>query len=217
MGSEMCIRDSIKRISPKVYKIQNRGGKGILGMETIGEDIIEHFLTANTHDNLLFFTDSGKVFKTLAYEIPEGTRVARGRGLVNFLETAPEEKVLSILEISENDKDQETKYLVMVTKDGIIKKTNLSEFDNVRKNGLIAINLKKGDALRKVEKSTGQDEIILVTKKGQAIRFKEKDIREMGRTASGIRGIRLKGGDEVIGMDVIKAKSEKRKAKRSIY
>jgi len=191
----------IKRINPQSYKLQKRGGKGILGMKTIGEDIVEHFISANTHDELLFFTDSGKVFKTPVYEIPEGQRVAKGRGLLNFLEISPEEKVLCVMSLS---KEELEKYLVMVTKNGIIKKTAIIEFENVRKSGLIAITLKKGDALKNVEKSTGEDEIILVTKLGQAIHFKEKEIRLMGRTAAGVRGIRLKKGDEVVGMDIIK-------------
>ena len=193
----------IKRINPATYKLQKRGGKGILGMKTIGEDIVEHFLTANTHDNLLFFTDSGKVFRTPVYEIPEGTRVAKGRGLLNFLEISPEEKVLSLHPLGKKDAEMGIKYLAIVTKDGIIKKTALEEFENVRRSGLIAVNLKKGDALRSVRKTTGQDEIILVTKKGQAIRFKEKEIRPMGRLAAGVKGIRLKKGDEVIAMDVV--------------
>jgi len=191
----------IKRINPQSYKLQKRGGKGILGMKTIGEDIVEHFISANTHDELLFFSDSGKVFKTPVYEIPEGQRVAKGRGLLNFLEISPEEKVLCVMPLS---KEELEKYLVMVTKNCIIKKTAIIEFENVRKSGLIAITLKKGDALKNVEKSTGEDEIILVTKLGQAIRFKEKEIRLMGRTAAGVRGIRLKKGDEVVGMDIIK-------------
>ena len=194
----------IKRIDPKTYKLQKRGGKGILGMKTLQDDIVEHFLSAQTHDSLLFFTDSGKAFQTKVYEIPEGTRVAKGRGLLNFLEISAEEKVLSLLALGKNDEAMGTKYLLMVTKDGIIKKTAVEEFENVRKSGLIAINLKKGDSLRSVKKTTGQDEIILVTKNGLAIRFKEKDLRSMGRSAAGIRGIRLKKGDEVIGADVIR-------------
>jgi DNA gyrase subunit A len=194
----------IKRIDPKTYKLQKRGGKGILGMKTLQDDIVEHFLSAQTHDSLLFFTDSGKAFRTKVYEIPEGTRVAKGRGLLNFLEISAEEKVLSLLALGKNDEALGTKYLLMVTKDGIIKKTALEEFENVRKSGLIAINLKKGDILKSVRKTTGQDEIILVTKKGQAIRFKEKELRPMGRSASGIRGIKLKKDDEIIGADVIK-------------
>ncbi|TFG35811.1 MAG: DNA gyrase subunit A [Parcubacteria group bacterium] len=194
----------IKRIDPKTYKLQKRGGKGILGMKTLQDDIVEHFLSAQTHDSLLFFTDSGKAFRTKVYEIPEGTRVAKGRGLLNFLEISAEEKVLSLLALGKDDEALGTKYLLMVTKDGIIKKTALEEFENVRKSGLIAINLKKGDILKSVRKTTGQDEIMLVTKKGQAIRFKEKELRPMGRSASGIRGIKLKKDDEVIGLDVIK-------------
>lgn len=192
----------IKRINPSIYKIQKRGGKGILGMKTMGDDIVEHFLSANTHDNLLFFTDSGKVFQTKVYEIPEGTRATRGRGILNFLEISNQEKVLSLIPYGKEDVG--IKYLIMVTKDGIIKKTSLEDFNNVRRSGLIAITLKKNDLLRKVCKSTGEDEVILITKKGQAVRFKEKQIRPMGRTAAGVRGIRIKGSDEVIGVDVIR-------------
>jgi DNA gyrase subunit A len=199
----------IKRINPSIYKIQKRGGKGILGMKTMGDDIVEHFLSANTHDNLLFFTDSGKVFQTKVYEIPEGSRATRGRGLLNFLEISSQDKVLSLIPYGKGDVG--IKYLIMVTKDGIIKKTALEEFNNVRRSGLIAIKLKKDDLLRKVCKSTGENEVILVTKKGQSVRFKEKQIRPMGRTATGVRGIRLKGNDEVIGVDVIRL-SEKEEA-----
>ncbi len=194
----------IKRINPKTYKIQNRGGKGIMGMKTTGDDVIEHFLSAQTHDSLLFFTDSGKVFRTLVYEIPEGQRIARGRGVLNFLEISPQDKILCLRTLTKKDKELGFNYLLMATKNGIVKKTFLEDFDNIRKSGLIAISLKKGDELKNVQKTTGQDEIILVTKKGQAIRLKEKEIRSMGRTASGIKGIRLKKGDEVNAVDVIK-------------
>ncbi|HZX50276.1 MAG TPA: DNA gyrase subunit A [Candidatus Paceibacterota bacterium] len=193
----------IKRINPATYKIQKRGGKGILGMKTVSDDIVEHFISAQTHDSLMLFSDSGKVFQTPVYEIPEGTRVAKGRGLLNFLEMSAEDKVLSLFAIGKEDVEAGVKYLVMVTKHGVIKKTPLEDFKNVRRSGLIAISLKKGDALWAVRKTTGQDEIIITTKKGQAIRCKEKDVRPMGRTASGIHGIRLKKGDEVVGMDVI--------------
>ncbi|MDP2842324.1 MAG: DNA gyrase C-terminal beta-propeller domain-containing protein, partial [Acetobacterium sp.] len=203
----------IKRINPETYKLQKRGGKGIMGMKTVGEDIVEHFLVVNTHDYLLFFTDSGKAFRIPAYEIPEGQRVAKGRGLLNFLEVSSEEKVLSIISLGKEDETLGTKFLIMGTRNGIIKKTSLEEFENVRRSGLIAINLKKGDLLKKVAKSTGEDEIILVTKKGQTVRFREKEIRVMGRTAAGIRGVRLKKGDEVVGMDVIQTKNEKLKTK----
>ena len=207
----------IKRINPRNYRIQKRGGKGILGMKTIGEDIVEHFLIANTHDQLLFFTDSGKVFRTPVYEIPEAGRVTKGRGLLNFLELSPQEKVLSLIPLGKTTTPPPpsrlaaglsdvslTKFLVMVTKNGIIKKTAISEFENVRRSGLIAILLKEGDLLKKVRKTGGEDEIILVTKNAKSIRFKEKDIRPMGRSAAGVKGIRLGKGDEIIGMDIIK-------------
>jgi DNA gyrase subunit A len=203
----------IKRINPKTYKIQKRGGKGILGMKTLQDDVVEHFLSANTHDSLFFFTDSGKVFSTPVYEIPEGQRVSRGRGLLNFLEISPREKVLSIFPVGKEDRDKGIKYLIMTTKQGLIKKTTLNEFENVRRSGLIAIKLKQGDLLEGVQKSSGEDEIILVTKKGKSIRFKEKEIREMGRASSGVRAVRLEKGDEVVGMDIIQTKKEKLKTK----
>jgi DNA gyrase subunit A len=200
----------IKRINPATYKIQKRGGKGLMGMKTMQDDIVEHFLSASTHDNLMFFTDSGKVFQTQVYEIPEGTRVARGRGLLNFLELSNEEKVLSLVPMEKpapgkdaKDSTAKGQFLVMVTKNGRIKKTALDEFENVRKSGIIAIKLEKGDLLKKVVKTTGEDDIILATKNGISIRFKEKDIRPMGRAAAGVKGIRIKKGDEVIGMDVV--------------
>ena len=193
----------IKRTSPQSYKTQKRGGKGILGMKTFEEDIVEKFLLCNTHDSLFFFTDSGKVFQTIVYEIPSENRVAKGRGLANFLEISPQEKVLSVIP-RQKEKEADIKYLAMVTKDGIIKKTTLEEFSNVRRSGLIAIKLKKEDSLRQVSKIKDNDHLILITKKGQSVRFKERDIRAMGRSASGVRGIRLKKGDEVIGMEVIK-------------
>jgi len=198
----------IKRLNPSTYKAQHRGGKGMLGMKTVGEDIIEHFVLANTHDSLLLFTDSGKVFQVPAYEIPEGNRVAKGRGLLNFVEISSEEKVLSIFALEKDKKQLEGKCLVMVTKDGIIKKTALDQFTNMRRSGLIAILLKKGDVLRKVKLTKGNDEVILVTKRGQSIRFPEKDVRPMGRSASGVRGIRLKKGDEIVGMDIIEPQTK---------
>jgi len=206
----------IKRINPKTYKIQKRGGKGIMGMKTLQNDIVEHFISAQTHDSLLFFTDSGKVFCTQVYEIPEGQRVARGRGLLNFLEISPEDKILCLRTLSKKDQEQGIKYLVMATKNGMIKKTPLKDFDNIRKSGLIAISLKKGDELKNVQKTAGQDNIILVSKKGQSIRFNEKAIRSMGRTASGIKGIRLKKGDEVTAIDIIKAQSAEPKAQNHL-
>ncbi len=210
----------IKRLKPSTYKTQHRGGKGLLGMKTVGEDIIEYFVLANTHDSLLLFTDSGKVFQVPAYEVPEGTRVAKGRGLLNFVELSSEEKILSVFALEKDKKQTENKYLVMATKNGIIKKTALEQFSNMRRSGLIAISLKPGDTLRKVELTEGKDEIILVTKKGQSIRFSEKDVRAMGRSAAGVKGIRLKKGDEVIGMEIAKSMLEnkdKKAQKPSVY
>jgi DNA gyrase subunit A len=204
----------IKRIDPKEYKIQKRGGKGIIGLKTVGDDIVEQALVANTHDRILFFTDLGRAFQNLAYEIPEGTRVAKGRALANFLELASQEKVLYFLSVGKGTGDksktaQKTEkpdaYLLTVTKDGIAKKTSLKEFDNIRRSGIIAITLRKGDLLRKVALTSGKDEIIVVTKKGQSIRFNETQARPMGRQAAGIKAISLKRGDEVVGMDVIPA------------
>ncbi len=198
----------IKRINPSVYKIQKRGGKGILGMKTMKEDIVEHFLLADTHDHVLFFTDSGKVFRNMAYEVPEATRISRGRGLMNFIEISSEEKILSLITSGKKDQEIGVKNLVIATKDGIIKKTNLEDFKNIRKSGLIAINLRKNDLVRKACKTTGENDIILITRKGQAIRFEEKETRTMHRAASGVKGIRLKKGDNVVGMEVVYPKEK---------
>ena len=191
----------IKRINPSEYKKQNRGGQGTVGIKTSEDDQVCHFITAKTHDSIFFFTDSGKVFQTKAYEIPEGQKSNKGRGLTNFLEISAHDKILSVLALNLKGG---SKYLIMATKNGIIKKTQLKDFENVRRNGLIAINLKKDDSLCSVQKGGDGDEIIIATKHGQSIRFAEKDIRSMGRTASGIKGIRLRKGDEVIGMEVVR-------------
>lgn len=201
----------IKRTDPKEFRSQKRGGKGILGIKTVGEDVVEHFLVSNTHDNLLVFTDSGKVFKIPVYEIPKAERQSQGRGIFNFLEISPQEKILALISIGKEDQKQNLKYLFFATKNGIIKKTPLGEFKNVRRTGLIAIHLKEDDILIGCQKSSGEDEIILVTKQGQSIRFTEKEVRPMGRVAAGIRGIKLRKGDEVVRMEVIRGKVEKGK------
>ncbi|MDI6883112.1 MAG: DNA gyrase subunit A [Patescibacteria group bacterium] len=203
----------IKRVKPSLYKIQKRGGKGIMGIEIGGEDLVSHFLAASTLDKLLFFTDSGKVFQCSVFEIPEMGRVTKGRGLLNFLEISQAEKVLSLVPYSKEDEQEPGKYLIMATKNGIIKKTELSAFKNVRRNGLLAIKLQKGDLLEGAKFANEGDEIVLVTKNGKSIRFKEKDLRAMGRGTVGVRGIRLSGDDEVIGMDIIKVQSSKFKVK----
>jgi len=193
----------IKRVNPSIYKAQQRGGKGMLGMKTGQDDVVEHFIEAMTHDFLLFFTDSGKVFRVPVYQVPEGARATRGRGLMNFLEISSEEKVLTVIPLAKDEKSDD-KNLVVVTEKGIIKKTPLKEFANIRRSGLIAITLKKGDGVSRVRKTTGEDEITIATKKGQLIRFSEKDVRSMGRSATGVRGVGLKKGDSVADVAVIK-------------
>lgn len=155
-----------------------------------------------THDDILFFTDSGRVFQVKAYEIPESSRISKGQALVNFLQLASHERVTSVISIGKNEKLN--KFLVMMTKYGIIKKTDIEEFANVRRSGLIALRLKRGDLLQWVDMTGGNDEIVLVTRQGQAIRFSEKDVRSMGRTAAGVKGITLKKDDFVVGMDIVK-------------
>lgn len=190
----------IKRLPPDTFKTQERGGKGVIGLTTKEEDMVERFFTTMTHTNILFFTTLGKVFQLKGYEIPPSTRTAKGQAMVNFLQLAPEEKVSAILPL---DEVEIYKYLVMVTKGGVIKKTDIGDFAVVRRSGLIAIKLKPGDRLEWVDFSTGKDNIVLSTQAGQAIRFEEKNVRPMGRTASGVRGIRLKGDDIIVGMDVV--------------
>ena len=190
----------VKRMNPTVYKVQNRGGKGVIGATTKEGDAIEKVLGIMTHDNLLFFTNTGKVFQTKAYEIPESSRTAKGQSVVNFLSLSQDESVTAVIAFN---KDDQYKYLIMTTEMGTVKKTKLEEFENVRRSGLISINLEKGDALRWVDATTGADEIVISTSDGQAIHFKESDVRPMGRTAAGVRGIKLKKEDKVIGMDVL--------------
>ncbi len=190
----------IKRVSPDAIRIQRRGGKGLIGSEVGEEDFIAHFISANTHDNILFFTDKGRVFQTKVYEIPAGTRTAKGKLIQNFLEIPSDEKISAIIAYTTEDEQ----YLAMATKNGIIKKTSLEDFANVRRSGIIAINLQKGDELKWVKLSSGKDEIILATALGQAIRFKESQLRPMGRAAAGVKAIRLKKDDFVAGLDIIK-------------
>ncbi|OGZ61876.1 MAG: DNA gyrase subunit A [Candidatus Spechtbacteria bacterium RIFCSPLOWO2_02_FULL_38_8] len=200
----------IKRVSPSAYKVQHRGGKGIIGMETRGDDVVDQFLSASTHDRLLFFTNTGRVFQALAHEIPSSMRTARGKALVNFLDLQKDEFVTTIVPLTRGEKSELKigSYLVMVTENGILKKTPAKDFENVRRSGLIAIRLKKDDKLNWVGVSSGNDEIILTTKNGQNIRFSEKDVRSMGRSASGVRGINLKADDRVVSSDIIKGEDK---------
>lgn len=196
----------IKRVAPDSFKAQHRGGKGVSGVTTKEEDLVESLFTTNTHADLMFYTTTGKVFQIKAYEIPETQRTSKGQALVNFLQIGANEKVSTVLALEKPIND---KYLIMVTDHGTIKKVDISEFDNVRRSGLIAIKLKDEDKLKWVALSSGDDEIILTTNNGQSVRFPESFIRSMGRGASGVRGIRLKNDDIVVGMDVIKKSSEK--------
>lgn len=198
----------IKRMPPDTFKTQHRGGKGVIGLTTKEEDVVEHMMSTNTHDNILFFTTRGRVFQLRAYDIPQASRTAKGQALVNFLQLAPNEKVSSILSMDDIEK---YKYLVMVTTKGTIKKTELSDFASVRRSGLIALKLRPDDLLEWVRPSTGKDDIMIITALGQAIRFRETVVRGMGRAASGVRGMKLKSNDQVVGMDVVSPELVKRK------
>lgn len=189
----------IKRVLPSTFKTQNRGGKGLIGSDVAEEDFLQHFIAANTHDNILFFTNDGRVFQTKVYELPEGSRTSKGKAVHNFLEIPPTAKISALIAYGKEDRG----YLVMATKHGLIKKTALADFGNVRRNGIIAVGLKKGDELHGVELSSGSDEIVLTTMNGQGIRFKESQIRAMGRTAAGVHGLRLKGSDAVSSLNII--------------
>jgi DNA gyrase subunit A len=194
----------IKRSPIGDYKRQGRGGKGRRGMTTREEDVIEHVVNASTHDYLLFFTNRGRVFRLKTYEVPAVGMNAKGVALVNLLQLQPEERVSSIINIAKGDKEG---YLFMCTVRGVVKKTPFEQYKNVRNSGLIAINLDEKDELRWIRMTTGDDEIVISTSLGQAIRFQEKDARPMGRVSRGVRGIRLRAGDEVIGMDTVKKDS----------
>ena len=189
----------IKRMDSDNFKSQNRGGKGIKGMQTIEEDYIEDLLMTTNHHYMMFFTNTGRVYRLKAYEIPEAGRTARGTAIVNLLQLQPGEKITAIIPMREFNEDQ---YLFMATKEGMVKKTPMVEYGNVRKNGLQAIVLKEGDELIEVKATDDKQDIFLVTKKGMCIRFKEKDVRTTGRVSMGVIGMRFDGDDEVIGMQM---------------
>ncbi|MFR2552613.1 MAG: DNA gyrase subunit A, partial [Clostridioides difficile] len=189
----------IKRISSDVYSAQKRGGKGIQAMTTKEDDFVENVLVTSTHSNLLFFTTKGKVYKIKAYEVPDAGRTAKGTNLVNILPLEADEKIQTVLSFKDV---QEDGYLFMGTKLGIVKKTPLKDFKNIRKNGLIALNLREGDELLRAKITYGDADIIFVTQDGNAIRFNETDVRPMGRTASGVKAISLREGDVAVCMDI---------------
>lgn len=191
----------IKRMSIDNFKAQNRGGKGIKGTELLDDDYITELMMTTNHHNLLFFTNKGRVYKLKAYKIPEASRTARGTAIVNLLQLAGDEKITSTIALRDENPDSD-EYLFMVTKTGTVKKTRVSDFANINKNGLIAVNLKDGDELITVKKVTDNDQILLFTKFGQSCRFKSTDVRPMGRSATGVRGMNLSAGDEIIAMQL---------------
>jgi len=198
----------IKRTNPGEYRQQNRGGVGVVDLDTKEEDFITLFMSATTHSDMLFFSDKGKAYQIKMYDIPEGKRATRGKSIMNFISLSGEEKVTSILSMPKSAKDSKLS-LFMITKQGTIKKCSAESFKDVRKTGIIAIRLDAGDELLAALFTEKGDDIILTTAKGQAIRFKESDAREMGRTAGGVRGMKLGKGDFIVGADVIHNDSEK--------
>jgi len=209
----------IKRMAPETFKVQGRGGKGVMGLTTKEEDIVEFFFTTMTHSDILFFTTKGRVFQLKAYDIPVASRTAKGQAIVNFLQVLSTEKITSMLPLDKLS-DSNLNYLFMATEKGIVKKVEIKQFDNVRRSGLIAIKIRDDDKLIWTKPTSGKDNIILITSRGQSIRFKESDVRTMGRNASGVTGIRLKKdpkspngtSDKVVGMGVIKSDTKAIKA-----
>jgi len=195
----------LKRVTADTYKPQKRGGKGITGLTTRENDFVKSLFITSTHDNLIFFTNTGKAHKIKAFEVPEASRTARGTPAVNFLNLLQKERITAVIPVKEFKED---KYLISITKNGTIKKTPLSQFDTNRKAGLIAITLKDDDQLISVKQSSGKNDIIIVTKMGKCIAFTEEDVRSMGRIAAGVRAIKLEKGDEVVSMELVDSKQE---------
>ena len=201
----------VKRTSMTDYRRQNRGGKGKRGVITKESDTVAQLITASTHDFLSFFTNKGRVFRLRAFDVPAAGLQAKGTPVVNLLSLQPEEKVTSIIKYSKDEAQSGDGYLFMATTNGTIKKTKAKEYENIRANGLIAIKLDDGDELRWVRRTSGNDDVIMSTAFGQAIRFNEQDARSMGRSARGVRGIRLRPGDKVVGVDVVDPSNDKAK------
>ena len=192
----------IKRLKPSIYKAQQRGGKGVVGIKTKDEDEVASLKLANTHDKILFFTSKGRAFEKSVYEIPESSRNAKGTSLVNIIELTGNEKVVSTITINKADKDKEL-YILIGTKRGTIKKTAISSYVNIQKRGVTAISLDDNDEIVNITNTTGDDDIMIVTKQGKAIRFNEKDSRPQGRNTKGVRGIKIKSSDQVVAMEAI--------------
>ena len=189
----------IKRMTTDTFKSQNRGGKGIKGMQTLDEDYVEELFMTSSHHYIMFFTNTGRVYRLKGYEIPEASRTSRGTAIVNLLQLMPEEKITAMIPIKEYEEGQ---YLFMATKKGLVKKTNITDYSNVRKTGLAAITLREDDELIEVKFTDNEQDIILITKQGQCIRFDEKDVRATGRTSMGVRGINLSSNDDVVAMQM---------------
>ncbi|MDO8495598.1 MAG: DNA gyrase subunit A [bacterium] len=192
----------LKRMAPEGLRIQKRGGKGLIGMETKEEDIVSQFFMANTHDTILFFTNTGKAFRTKGYEVPESSRTSKGKAIVNFLNISQSETVTAVVPVP---KEQKGMYLFMATKHGVVKKVDMSDFENIRTNGLISVKLKGDDELKWVRATSGKDEIMMISSDGNSIRFQEKDVRPMGRAAAGVIGMRLEKDAKIVGMEVVSA------------
>ncbi|WP_300276712.1 DNA gyrase subunit A [Peptacetobacter sp.] len=189
----------IKRLPADTYRSQKRGGRGISALTTREEDFVKHLITTTTHSRLLFFTNRGRVFRLNSYEIPEGKRQAKGSAIVNLLQLGPGEKIATLIDV---DGKEENKYLLIATKKGMVKKTKIEDFKNINKSGLISIGLKEGDEVIGVKLTNGEQDVMLVTRNGMSIRFSEKDVRDMGRTAMGVKGITLAEGDTVVSMSL---------------
>ena len=189
----------IKRMTTDTFKSQNRGGKGIKGMQTLEEDYVEELFMTSSHHYIMFFTNKGRVYRLKGYEIPEASRTSRGMAIVNLLQLMPEEKITAMIPIKEYEEGQ---YLFMATQKGLVKKTKITDYSNVRKTGLAAITLREDDELIEVKFTDNEKDVLLVTKYGQCIRFDERDVRPTGRTSMGVRGINLVDGDEVVAMQL---------------
>nr|WP_278337219.1 DNA gyrase C-terminal beta-propeller domain-containing protein [Clostridium fallax] len=189
----------IKRIAADTYSAQRRGGKGIQAMSTKEDDFVEHVFITSTHADIVFFTNKGKAYKVRGYEIPDAGRTAKGTNLVNLIPVDQDERIETVISLRDQNREG---YLFMATKHGLVKKTALEDFKNIRKNGIIAINLRDGDELLKVKVTRGDANIMIVTQNGYAIRFNEQDVRPMGRTATGVKAINLRKGDIAVCMDI---------------
>jgi len=202
----------IKRVPRGAFKLQERGGKGVIGMTTKEEDTIDKLVSAETHDNMLFFTEKGKVYQVRVWDVPEASRQSKGQAVVNLINIESNEKVTSLLTYSlkrTEQKEQGINYIVMATKKGVVKKTKITEYEHIRRNGLLAIKLENGDELAWAKLSSGNDDVLLVTHDGKSIRFSETEVRSTGRDTMGVRGILLKQNDYVISMDIINQKNKK--------